>query len=151
MTFQARVGGPPVSYGNKKALLHRTTGRVVLIEKANATVRGWQDAMRDSMRDDSPCGPYLPPMAVELHVEVFMRRPKGHYRKGGLLSKAGLEAPYPTRKPDVEKVARAVADCGTGIWYHDDAQVARCVITKVWTEAEECTLVKMWPLEVVQG
>jgi Holliday junction resolvase RusA-like endonuclease len=141
VTFQARVGGPPVSYGSKKALLHRTTGRVVMMETNAATVRGWQDAMRLSMRADCPATPLLCP--VRLAINIFMRRPKGHFRVGLALTKAGLASPFPTRKPDGDKVARAVADCGTGIWYHDDAQVVEWTIKKLWTESEERTEVWM--------
>jgi Holliday junction resolvase RusA-like endonuclease len=142
LMFQARVGGPPMSYGNKKALLHRTTGKVVLIEKASATVRGWQDAMRDAMRADSPEVPWSCP--VVLHISIRMARPKGHWKRDGVtLSKAGAESLFPTRKPDGDKVARAVADCGTGIWYRDDSQVVIWKIRKLWAEHEENTWVWM--------
>jgi Holliday junction resolvase RusA-like endonuclease len=66
-------------------------------------------------------------LAVTFHVP----RPKGHYGKRGLRPTAQV---YPTTRPDVTKLLRAVEDACTGVVWRDDAQVVRQVAAKVYGE-----------------
>ena len=43
--------------------------------------------------------------------------------------------PYPTGKPDVDKLSRAILDSLTGIAYEDDSQVVKLTAQKVYTYA----------------
>jgi Holliday junction resolvase RusA-like endonuclease len=40
---------------------------------------------------------------------------------------------YPTTKPDLDKLARAVLDALTGVYYLDDAQVVSLDLQKAYT------------------
>lgn len=57
---------------------------------------------------------------LELSVIFTVPRPNGHYGARGLLPSA---PEYPTTRPDVTKLLRAVEDACTGIVWRDDAQV----------------------------
>lgn len=43
---------------------------------------------------------------------------------------------HPTLKPDADNIAKIVCDALNGIAYHDDKQITRLIVDKVW--AEDC-------------
>ncbi len=60
-----------------------------------------------------------------LTVRFNFPRPKSHYRTGK--HSAELRADAPSRhgkKPDCDKLLRAICDAMTGVVYHDDAQLS---------------------------
>jgi Holliday junction resolvase RusA-like endonuclease len=123
------VLGPPLTYGNKRAWIRG--GKAIVAEANSGNVRTWQDAIRLGMATGQP------PIAgrgvgIEMAVAFYLARPKGHYRASGALKPSAPERP--TKPPDCDKVARAVADCGTGIWYADDSQIAILTVTKEWAD-----------------
>jgi len=69
------------------------------------------------------------PVGVTLRFAI--RRPKGHYGKNGTLRPTAPR--HPAKKPDIDKLARAVLDALTssGVWL-DDSQVVRLECTKVY-------------------
>lgn len=157
------VYGPAMTYGNKRVFTNPRTGKPILAERKGphgVNVRTWQDALRTSMLAaevpaafrgvhpaESPNHRGLLVGPVSLVLTIYRARPKSHYKRDGTLSKHGRDTPYPTGKPDADKVARCVADCGTGIWYADDAQVVRLAVNKVWAmTVGECTVVEVEPV-----
>jgi Holliday junction resolvase RusA-like endonuclease len=78
-----------------------------------------------------------PPLTCALRlVVVFNRlRPKGHFRKNGLL-KPGAPL-YPTTKPDATKLLRGLEDACTKILWADDAQIVEQQVTKRYDAREE--------------
>lgn len=73
------------------------------------------------------------PLALELRFCV--PRPKGHYGAKGLRPSAPA---YPTVKPDVTKLVRAVEDGLTGIVWRDDSQVVVQAASKSYGEPARC-------------
>ena len=105
---------------------------VVNVTDDNAKSRSWkQDVAAAARREYS--GP-LVDGALAVHVTIYRPRPKGHFRSNGALSKAGVEAPWPTGRPDVLKLVRAIEDSLTGVLWRDDAQIVREPIEKRWGE-----------------
>jgi Holliday junction resolvase RusA-like endonuclease len=43
---------------------------------------------------------------------------------------------YPTTKPDIDKLSRAVLDALTSVWYKDDSQVIQLEAQKIYTYGE---------------
>lgn len=134
MSLKATVMGPPCTYGSKRAFMVK--GRPVLVNQNHKNLRTWQDAMRQAMSAAVYAEKILDfdsPPAVRICVDVYLARPKSHYGKRGLHSWALTTRP--TKKPDMDKVLRAVADCGTGIWYGDDSQVVEMTARKWWADS----------------
>jgi len=69
------------------------------------------------------------PLSVAMVFTVA--RPKSHYGKNGVRPSAPL---YPTTRPDVLKLARAVEDACTGVVWRDDAQIVLELIAKEYGE-----------------
>jgi crossover junction endodeoxyribonuclease RusA len=58
--------------------------------------------------------------------------------------------PYPAKKPDVDKLLRAVCDALSGIAFIDDAQIVAIGGTKRWLDPEVPTdvtgaVIRVWP------
>jgi crossover junction endodeoxyribonuclease RusA len=58
--------------------------------------------------------------AISLSIKFVLPRPKGHYGKKGLRPAAPK---YPTGKPDLCKMVRAVEDALKGVVWTDDSRV----------------------------
>ncbi len=78
--------------------------------------------------------PRLPDGAVTLMVAVQVTRPKTHYTTRGALSATGRRAPLPTSRPDLDNVAKLVADALNGLAWRDDAQITDLHVIRRWGE-----------------
>lgn len=70
---------------------------------------------------------------IRVSFTFYRPRPKGHFGKSGL-NGAGRASFYPTTKPDVLKLARAVEDALTGVIWRDDALIVDEHLRKLWGE-----------------
>lgn len=136
LTF--RVDGIPAPKGSTKAMRHRTTGRVIVTE-TNPHTRPWAALVRDAAYQVRPSatGSDLPPSitpmpfprgtAVHLSATFLLPRPVS-------LPKKVLAA---TKKPDLDKLLRAVKDALTGVLWSDDSQVVTITAGKRYAATEE--------------
>lgn len=81
------------------------------------------------------------PLLLELTFHV--PRPKGHFGARGLRPSAPR---FPTVKPDVLKLARAVEDALTGVCVRDDAQFVTETLQKTYGEPARCE-VRIVPIQ----
>jgi crossover junction endodeoxyribonuclease RusA len=118
--------------GSKKAFQHPHTGRIIVVEDSKN--KPWRQEVAKAGLAVVPTGgaPLFSdgPLGVEF---VFYRpRPLAHYRTNGEIRD---RAPaYPTTRPDVLKLARAVEDALTGILWRDDSQIVDERLLKRWGE-----------------
>jgi len=115
------VRGRPISKGSMRSFAHKTTGKVVTIHD-NKRSRQWQKQIAQVAAFHS-AEPWEGP--VELHLIFSFKRPK---------SAPGRE--YPTVRPDLDKLARAVLDALTGVIYKDDSQVVGISAQKIYGTQE---------------
>lgn len=69
--------------------------------------------------------------AFRVVLTFYFERPKGHYGKKGLRPSAPK---FVTKRPDVDKLARAVLDALTHIVFADDSQVVRLMAKKEYCD-----------------
>lgn len=135
------VYGKAAPAGSKRGFVNKKTGGVILTDAAKGS-RSWKSDVKDKAveRMDG-----WPPLSGPLRVEMlfWVRRPKGHFGSGRNLEVVKESSPrFPTVKPDLLKLARAVEDAMTGIVYGDDAQIVTEVLRKRYTvEAERVEIV----------
>lgn len=110
------VPGQPAPQGSVRAINHRSTGRAVVIKDNNATQKAWRSYVRDAL-----IGPDGQPLrrfdeAVHVDLDFVMKRP---------LSTPKRRTPPATKKPDLDKLVRAVFDAITsaGVWPDDSYAV----------------------------
>jgi Holliday junction resolvase RusA-like endonuclease len=92
--------------------------------EANPNTRPWRAAIAaaaaEAMKGAEPLAG-----AVSLWVRFVFPRPKGHYGTGKNAAKLKASAPFHVaKKPDLDKLVRAVCDGMSGIVFRDDSQVA---------------------------
>jgi len=133
--IQFTIEGTAQPGGSKRGFpITRKNGALgVSIVDANPKVKGWRSLVTDAARGAVGDRPVLRG-ALMVEMTFFRLRPKGHYTKSGGLSKAGIENPYPTPRPDVLKLARAVEDAMTGVVWADDSQIVTETLRKRWGE-----------------
>jgi Holliday junction resolvase RusA-like endonuclease len=133
MSFKLTVYGTPAPAGSKKVVPLGPRYGVVDASKRSAP---WKKEIRQAagrVMQDSPL--MDGPLAVRLRFIV--NRPKGHYGSGKNAGRIKESAPlYPTVKPDVLKLARAVEDALSGIVYRDDAQIVSELLEKRYGSPE---------------
>lgn len=130
--------GIPATAGSKKAFpLWKGKGadrkfiRSIVVDSSGDRGKVWRLIVRDAAQAVLP--PEAPLLDGPLQVEItfLMPRPKSHTGKRGI--KPGAPA-FPTTKPDVLKLARAVEDALTGVVWHDDAQIVEEFLAKRYSD-----------------
>jgi Holliday junction resolvase RusA-like endonuclease len=68
---------------------------------------------------------------LDLAIRIVRPRPASHFGKHGLRPSAPK---YPTTRPDVTKLVRAIEDAMLGVVFRDDSQCVRIASTKEYGE-----------------
>ena len=78
-------------------------------------------------------------MAVE--IKFYMRRPNAHFKskKDRLKALKAILLPFAhVHSPDIDDFAKFVLDGMNGLVYHDDKQVAKLVVHKLFDSEHGC-------------
>jgi len=123
--------GLPAPAGSHRAFpLRRKDGSLgVAVAPDSRRLRDWVNLVRLKA---AQCWRH-PPLrgAVCIRLRFLLPRPKAHYRTGRHQGQIKASAPrWPVKRPDVDKLARAVLDGLTGVVVADDAQVVRLDLVK---------------------
>ena len=136
-----RVLGNPVPQGSMRAFLVK--GRPILTSTSK-NLKEWRNLIAYQANSyltesvgwgpssDRLVGfyPYLYPVTVS--AKFYFARPKSHLKKSGGLTKSAPK--FKQSKPDVDKLARAVLDALTGVFFEDDSQVVLLKVAKEYAE-----------------
>lgn len=122
------VPGRPVPAGSKRPVL--AGGRLRAVDSSGARGRSWRHDVQTAAADALDGRPLIAG-PVELHLRFHVARPAGHLGTGRNSGQVRPSAPwYPTTRPDVLKLARAVEDALVGVLIHDDAQIVTELLVK---------------------
>ena len=116
------VHGTPAAQGSK-----RHVGHGVMVEMAGPRLKSWREAVRsEAQRVLGAGGVPILDGPVSLSVDLWMPRPKSHFRTGRFAAELRADAPrWVASTPDLDKVLRSVLDALTDAgWWRDDRQVA---------------------------
>jgi Holliday junction resolvase RusA-like endonuclease len=123
MNVSFTVRGVPVPQGSKRALVHRSTGRAVVIEQGGQRHKDWRADVKYqahiAMNDweDILTGP------VGVSICFTMPKPK---------SAPKTRRTWPDKRPDLDKLVRTILDAITGEVIADDAQVIGAIPTEAF-------------------
>lgn len=128
------VPGLPVPQGSVTAMMSKA-GRPFVKSVKPSLAQYRADVREEVRRRMAVDGPLPGPMSIR--IEFLFPRPKAHYNaRGGLTPRAPA---HPAKRPDVDKLARAVLDALTGLVWADDAQVVRLLAVKAYSTKGEPT------------
>jgi len=139
------VLGTPAPKGSARAMNIRGKARLIASgSKANEkAMLTFETAIREVVHRQIFGGHrpkvYAPPFGegVPVSVGIVFRlaRPQSHYGTGKNAGILKADAPpWPTSKPDVDKLARHVLDVLTGSLWKDDSQVAELSLRKTYAK-----------------
>lgn len=114
--------------GSKKAFKHPHSDRIIVTDDTGAAGRAWRTDVQVAA-----AAHFNEPYAGAVDMDILFQRPrpKGHYGSGRNASVLKPNAPtFPTTRPDVDKLSRAVLDALKGIAWNDDAQVVTKTVAK---------------------
>jgi Holliday junction resolvase RusA-like endonuclease len=145
--YQFSALGEPKGQPRPRAFAMRTAGGKYSARVFDAgTAEGWKSIVAEASRSACPPEPISGP--VRVGMTFGFRRPKSHLKSNGE-TKGGAPNRH-TSKPDADNLAKAVLDCltQTGLWWHDDAQVAELRVLKEYAP-RPCVVVTVQPLEAI--
>jgi Holliday junction resolvase RusA-like endonuclease len=128
------VYGKPQPAGSKRAFAR---GGHIQVVDANKNSRPWKTQVAQ-VAGEAMNGRELMEGPLDVRLTFTVPRPKGHYGVHGLRPSAPL---YPTTRPDVLKLARAVEDACTGVVWRDDAQIVSERLIKTYGEQACCSVI----------
>lgn len=114
------IPGKPAAQGSKR---HVGGGRLVEQSKA---VAPWRTLVAWHVAQEWTAAPLDGP--IDLEVEFVMPRPSATPKR---------RTPPAIRRPDVDKLLRALLDAVTGVLWRDDSQVVQVFMTKRIAELGE--------------
>lgn len=114
------VEGKPAPGGSKKAVFNKALKRTVLVDMGKGN-KGWREVVAYEVF--GACGKPLFCGPLELKLTFWLERPR-----------SAADRDYPTVRPDVLKLSRAVEDALTGILFVDDAQIVNEHIFKRYSD-----------------
>jgi len=123
------VPGKAEPAGSKRAFM-RPGMKFPVVTDDNPKVKGWKKDIK-SYAAEAMVGRELLDGPIAVTLRFVMVRPKSHYGKKGLRPSAPR---YPTVRPDVLKLGRAVEDALTQVVYKDDAQIVSEYLEKEYGE-----------------
>jgi Holliday junction resolvase RusA-like endonuclease len=126
------VAGTPKPQGSKRALMRPGAKHPTLVESAGEALKDWRAAVRYAAARQSRAitGP------VKVTLAFRFSRPKSHFGTGRHSHALKQSAPEShTKKPDVDKLARAVLDALTNVAFEDDSCVTVLAATKHYSLA----------------
>jgi crossover junction endodeoxyribonuclease RusA len=135
-----RVSGTPVPQGSLRA--HMAGGTPVLHYSNREPLAVWRDQVRAAcLLELGLSEPTAGPFAISIGFRF--RRPAGHYSAAtGRVLPRYADA-RPDRRPDLDKLVRAVLDALTGVVWRDDGQVVHICARKVY-ETEPGAVIEVW-------
>lgn len=124
------VAGTPKPQGSKRGFVHPATKRVILTEASGAALKDWRhDVKLTAISRMSSKTMIVAPTAVRMAVEFVLPRPVS-------LPKT-KRTPLAVKKPDTDKLLRAIGDALTGVVYADDSQIVSLYADKRIAELGE--------------
>ena len=131
MIIEFFVPGIPKTAGSKRAFINKKTGRPIITDDCK-TGKDWKADIKAFALKVFKDNPHRGPVIIEMRF--IFGRPGYHY---GIGRNAGTLKPQyalvqHTKKPDIDKLSRAVLDGLTGIIWHDDSQIYKKLCIKTY-------------------
>jgi Holliday junction resolvase RusA-like endonuclease len=124
------VAGTPQPQGSKTVA--RAVGGRSFVREDNPATAPWRHAVTAAAQQAMGDRPLLTGSLL-LDVTFRFARPKSHYRTGRHADELRADAPrFHDKRPDLDKLLRALGDALAGSVFHDDARVAEVCAVKVY-------------------
>lgn len=72
---------------------------------------------------------------IKANIIAYYKIPKSYTKTKRLACKQNII--LPTKKPDIDNIAKIIIDSLNNIAFHDDSQIVHLTVIKKWTEEQE--------------
>lgn len=120
-TITFKVWGIPQPQGSMRAFA-RKGGGFPIVTSDNPKLKNWRSSVILAAADAFHGTPY--PGAVTLGAMFYLPRPKV----------LGTKIAHHVKRPDLDKLARAIGDALTNVLYVDDCQITSLVVGKFYAD-----------------
>jgi Holliday junction resolvase RusA-like endonuclease len=128
------VLGIPVTQGSGAAITNKHTGKAVFVQDHRPKLHAWRADIAHAAANQA-AGAFAPrTVPVVMHAIFRVPRPVSEPKR----------VTAPCKKPDGDKLARALFDGLCGVLYADDSQVVKFSIEKRFARADEAPGVSVW-------
>jgi crossover junction endodeoxyribonuclease RusA len=127
MTVTFHVLGLPQAKGSARAFTPKGWNRPVITSTCKG-LKGWEQNIRSEAQR---LGRFFPDGPLTLRVRFDLPRPKSLPKK----------VTSHTKRPDLDKLTRAVGDALTGVLWRDDSQVVSIEASKWYAEGPSGALI----------
>jgi crossover junction endodeoxyribonuclease RusA len=124
------VIGQAQPQGSTKAFMPKGA-RYPVVTSDNPNLKQWRNVVAYCAQQHAGAGPMYG--GVHVTLDFALQRPKSLPKRTS----------QHLKKPDIDKLARAVLDALTGILYHDDSEVVRLDVTKRYAAPTEAPSVRI--------
>jgi Holliday junction resolvase RusA-like endonuclease len=128
-----RTTGQPLRTANGNLAIGTAT------TSANPNLAGWETAVRSAAQQQCG-GTFFGDTAVRIAIVFFLPRPQSLPRR----------VKHHTKKPDLDKLARAVKDALKGVLWQDDSQVVDLVARKAYASTQPHARILVDYAEVIE-
>lgn len=138
------VPGYPKPQGSKRGIIHRSTGKVVMVESCDQ-VKNWRSVVALHAAQHRP--EKLMDGVITIQLMFWLPRPANHYGTGKNAHLLKPDAPhYATshRSGDIDKLIRSILDAITGVIITDDSHVVRVNAVKMYGDGDAGVSVNIW-------
>lgn len=131
--FEMWISGLPVPQGSMRAFM--VGGKPRLTPTSNA-VGEWKTLVRLAVGEKWKSAPINGPVIVGL--DFHMPKPASEPKK---------KVTWPDRKPDLDKLIRAIGDALTKVVVQDDARIVEIHAKKLWATESPGVRIKIWKVQ----
>lgn len=116
------VIGTPKPQGSKRAYINRKTGHAIITDARPEPLKDWRTTVQQTAITHMDGAPPLDgPLQILLVFQL--PRPKSHPK---------TRVTWPAKRPDIDKLVRAVLDALTHVCFVDDGQIVALHAHKRW-------------------
>lgn len=127
MRIELFVRGRPRTAGSKSGFVNKNTGKVIFTP-AGSRQKSWQESVRWTFLQSEYARTIPIDGAIMVSLLYSFARPKSHLTSKGKHTKSYKH--FPSVRPDIDKLNRAVLDALSGLAYKDDALIVSEVAMK---------------------
>ena len=141
--MQFTIPGPPQGKARARTVYNKFSGRVMSYTPDKTVL--YENLIKSAYEAALDRVAYIDKEPLTMFITAYFDIPKSTTKKNRALIDEGKL--LPTKKPDIDNIAKVVCDALNGLAYRDDTQIVRLIMDKKYTNDLPRVEVGIWPYE----
>ena len=139
--MQFTIPGPPQGKARARTVYNPHLGRSISFTPDKTVL--YENLIKSAYEASKDKVAYIDKEPLTMHITAYFEPAKSTTKKNRAKMLAGEI--LPTKKPDIDNVAKVVCDALNGLAYRDDTQIVRLILNKRYTDGLPRVEVGIWP------